>query len=373
MKNLTLTSVLLLILFSGVAQQKNYKPYYNEGEPWVFEKYNYNAIETIQDSLIKLNKVETKKTFALDKKGNKVLESITSFDEDNSYSLNNLTKRKVYFKSKLTSNNHKVYHWKAWGKNNSQYNTYTTIKGAKYLESKIVIWKNKILSRQVYFWSESGMVDSSHFYYKKSTQPTTITHYIYKDDKLIETKSYKKGELKQVKKYDCEPLGEVEKKVKTSKSCKNIEFDEDGNKIIVVEFTDNNGKTRKHKTTFVGDSEKLFRTESYDKKNRRTHLYETTDTSDINVGYTNKGKEKWRSEKIFKNGKLIEQSYSRKGKSISKTTYSYNKEQVLTMQQSAYNGKVHSTQSYEYNSIGLLTKQTTTNKRKIFTSFYEYD
>ncbi len=373
MKNLTLTTILLAILLSGVAQKENFKPYYNEGEPWAYMTYSYNAIETIQDSLIKQNRVGTKKTYILDKKGNKVLESVTSFDNDNSFTINKLSERKVFFKSKLSSNNHKAFHWKTWGNNNSQYNTYITIKGEQYLKSKIIIWKNKLVSRLEYFWNESGLVDSSHFYYKKSIEPTTVTHYTYKDNKMIETKSYEKGKLKQIRKYDCEPLGEVEKKVKASKSCKNVEFDKAGNKILVIEFTDNNGNTKKYKTTYVGDSKKVFRTESYNEKNKKIHLYETTDTSEINIDYTTKGKERWRSEKKFRDKKLIEQSYSRKGKSISKTTYSYNNEQVLVKQQSSYNGKVNSTQVYEYNSKGLLTKQTTTYKKKTYSSFYEYD
>jgi len=229
------------------------------------------------------------------------------------------------------------------------------------------------MSRQVYFWNERGMVDSSRYYYKRSIEPTTVTHYSYKDGKMIETKTYEKGKLIRVQKYDCEPLGEVEKRVKTSKSCKNVEFDKQGNKIVVMEFTDNDGKTRKYKTTFVGDSEKVFKTEGYDDKNRKTYLYQITDTSEININYTTKGKESWKSEKKYNNGKLVEQSYARKGKSISKTTYLYNNDLVLVKQENSYNDKISSTQVYEYDTNGLLVKQTTTNKKKTFTSFYEYD
>ena len=126
---------LLLLLFinasiCAVSQVTPYKPYYNLGEPWQFQQFNYyggNDPE-IQDSLIELHKIKAKSTYVINKKGEKELSSKKLYNGNkSSYEVYNLNKRKFNYRSFYKTNNYRVYEWKTWGKTQKQINEYITI------------------------------------------------------------------------------------------------------------------------------------------------------------------------------------------------------------------------------------------------------
>lgn len=375
MKKLFLSILIISSFINLIAQDEGYTPYYNNGEPWEFQNFKHSSSKKEQDSLIKLHRIETQKVYTFDKHGNKWLYSLSTFDSNqNEFSIWQLDEKRIRHKSQLVTNSQRVYQWRSWGGRYKQYNTYQSIKGKKYLTDKIVIHRNKLKSRTHYFWSKLGKIDSIYWYKKNKTNPHRITHYFYKNKKLAETKTYVKGKLKTIRKYDCEPLGKVEKKVKTSKSCKNIEFDTDGNKIEVHEYTNSKGKTRIWKYTYVGNTSKLFRTESFDYKGRPTYFKEETDTSKISKRFNRRGKEIWKSVQRYEKNKLVEGINYHKGKIQSRRVYSYNQrgQEVSSKTYSGSKQKWSYSTTTEYNDKGLISKSTFKTKRGTSISIREY-
>ena len=374
MKKLLVFTIFIFLIIQIFAQ-KEFRPYFNHGEPWEFQEFNPSTSKKEQDSLIKLYNIEARRVYLIDKNGNKKLHSLSSFDSNqNEFSIWQLNKKRIKHESQLVTNSHRVYQWEKWGGRSKQYNTYQTINGKKYLKDKINISKNKLKSRTEYFWSNSGRIDSTYWYKKNQNNPHRVTHYLYKNNKLAETKTYIKGELKTIRKYDCEPLGKIQKKVETSKSCKNTEFDKDGNRIEITEYTNSKGQTRVWKITFIGKTSKVFRNESFDYKGRPNYFEEVTDTTKI-TKFFKKGKVRSETVQKFKNNRLIEGIRYHKEKLSSRRIYTYNKNGQETSSK-VFSGKKQKwsyTTTTEYNTQGLISKTVFKNKRGSSISLREYN
>lgn len=376
MKNLIFTPIFMAVIFTGIAQEKNYLPYYNNGEPWQFQEFNRSTNDKTQDSLIQLHEIATRKEFKIDKQGRKNLYSITTFDSNqNEFSLWDLDKKRIKHKSQLATNGHRVFHWKDWGAPKQQFNSYSSIDGKNYLTEKIVVKRQHIESRTNYFYAKNGQIDSTHWFGKNDGQPTKVTHYLHKNGKLTETKTYEHGKLKTVRKYDCEPLGEVEKKLKTSQSCKNTEFDKEGNRIEISENTNSKGQISIFKTTYVGNSDKVYRYEGFDNKQRTTYFTEITDTSKRIKFYRKPGKMSSEAIEKYENGKLVRREYLKKGKVTNQRVYSYNEEgqEISETLRSGKKLKLNYSVSYEYNELGLIGKKTWKTDKKTIITFHEYN
>ncbi|MEN8929183.1 MAG: hypothetical protein ABF242_10365 [Flavobacteriales bacterium] len=382
MKN-PLTLFLIFASFWAISQKNSFTPYYNVGEPWQFQKlsfYGNDNVRKMQDSLIAKYNIKVRNTFAKNKKGETVLTKKMIYDGQNSQiALSNLRSRKMNYKSFHKINNYRIYEWKYWGSRQKQINEYLTINGKEFLKEKTYFTKNKTKGRTQYFWNKEGVLDSMRYFKKRDTKPASSTHYFYQNEKLAETKTYKNGKLTTVRKYDCTPLGEVQKKVKQTKSCVNTEFDKDGNKITVNEYTDEKGRTRKWKTTYFGDSKIVLKNEGFDFKNRRTYLEETTPTKQTYIYYKNglfsKGKESFKKVSHFDSQEnLIKSESYYNGKLSDTRIYTYNTNNLLLSQVNLNKkGKETYNITFEYNSQGLKIKETRRYKKKTYTSTYIYE
>lgn len=72
--------IFLVCIASSVcanSQSTPYKPYFNLGEPWLFQTFNYygDNDQQTQDSLIELNGIKEKSTYVINKNGEKELTS----------------------------------------------------------------------------------------------------------------------------------------------------------------------------------------------------------------------------------------------------------------------------------------------------------
>lgn len=375
MKSISLLSFLFLFNQLVFSQETGFTPYFNHGEPWQFQSFRPSELKKNQDSLIKVHHIETQKVYKYDKNGNRVLYSISTFDStQNEFSIWKLNNKRTSSESQLVSGSHRVYQWKTWGSEKKQYNSYVTIEDKKKLENKIVLKRNKIKSRTQYFWNAAGRLDSLYYFKKNSPTPNSVTHYMYNaDGKMIESRIYKKGTLKSIRKFDCQPLGKIEKKVETSTSCENIEMDENGNKIKVSEFTNDKGKKRIFKTTYHGNTNRTWKQEGFDYKDRPTYYNETTDTSKIYKSFNKKGKVTWESNTTLQHGKVVAKHQFRKGKLVSKNLFTYNDQGFLTSEKSYIGKKEDWSRSYEYTSMGLISKLVFNKKGKKSVTEREYN
>lgn len=382
MKNL-LTLTLIFVCVLAKSQSKTpYVPYYNLGEPWQFQQLSFygDDEEKTQDSLIELHQIKTKKAYSKNKKGQNVLVSKTIYNgKESQFKIYGMNDRKTNFKSYNKINNYRIYQWKTWGRPQKQINEYKTINGKEFVTERITLRVNKIKGKSQYFWSNQGLLDSMHYFSKRNTSPSSTVHYFYKNEKLAETKTYVKGKLTTVRKYDCTPLGEVQKKVRQTSVCVNTEFDANGNKITVSEYTDEKGRTRKWKTTYVGKSDVVFKKEGFDYKNRRTYLDEITAEKQTYIHYRTrgfrKGKESYKQVKYYDiNKNIVKKENYNNGKLFDYITFKYNTNGQLTARKSFNKkGKEYSSLTFEYNNLGLKIKQSKQYKKKLYVITYEYE
>lgn len=375
MKSISLLSLLFVFNQLGFSQETGFTPYYNNGEPWQFLSFRPSELKKNQDSIIKVNHIETQKVYKYDKNGNRVLYSISTFDSNqNEFSIWKLNNKRTSSESQLVSGSHRVYQWKKWGGAKKQYNSYVTVQDKKKLEDKIVLKKNKLTSRTHYYWNESGVLDSLHYFNKNKAIASSRTHYVYNSEgKMIESRIYNGNKLKSIRKFDCQPIGKVQKKVETTSSCVNTEMDENGNKINVSEFTNDKGKKRIFKTTYHGNTNRKWKQEGFYYKDRPTYYNETTDTSKIYKSFNKKGKVTWESNINLQNGKTISNSNYRKGKLVSQTLFTYNQNGQVTSEKSYINDKEDWSKTYEYNSQELISKIIHFKKGKTSITEREYN
>lgn len=71
----------------------------------------------------------------------------------------------------------------------------------------------------------------------KGRQDYLVERDYYPNRELKETRTYKKGKLKRVIKYDCTPIGETADKSKTSAICMKTSYDADSNRVETKEVT----------------------------------------------------------------------------------------------------------------------------------------
>ncbi len=366
--------IIIGTLFSGSLNAQYYYSDYSTGEP-VFYYFRYYGMNDSQDSLIKLHNIEAQKTYSLNDKGEKVFSGIKLYDEKYpKFDLSFRTKKKITYSTTTSTENFTVYDWKHWGSSSKQVTRFEKLNGKKFPKERIYFSGNKIYSRTQYFRNDTGRIDSTLFFRKRNTQPYSRTYYLYKNNKLAETKYYKKGKLKYVRKYDCTPLGEKVKKVKKTAVCSNTEFDKDGNKIVVNEFTNEKGKTTKTKRTFKGNSNVLIKRESFDGDNNSTFFFEKTDSKITQINYRRKGKESYKLvQHLDQKGNVIKQERFHKTKLKSTVLYEFNDQNFKT-KEIYFNKKRELTKetTIEYDKRNLIIKKTIKGEKDTFTQIFEY-
>jgi hypothetical protein len=347
MKTYLLTALILALYFNFYSQSRFYSE--NDDIPWGFLFYTRGGDK--QDSLIKKHKVIEYREY-INNKNKKELDSkvITDPNTGYKYKISNLSGKKIHYLSRQKINNYSIFQWKAYGKENKQINEYDSINGKEYIKEVTGYYKNKKSYTKFFFRNDTGRIDSTLSYNVKSDVYHSKMVYSYNNDKLIETQYYYKGKLKTVQKYDCNPIGELIKKVFQSSSCVNTEYDKDGNKIEIYVFTNSEGSESKSKTTYLGDSDKITKIENYRSDNSLYRLSTYSDSLKTTIYYKKNGKTSKKHLNYFDNS----------GTLIKSEDY--------------YKGKLNYTYKYEYNDLGLQTKYTYQYKNDDpRTVYFEYE
>ena len=171
-------------------------------------------------------------------------------------------------------------------------------------------------------------------YVKGTDEIASKSEYSYhQGGELAEKRYYVKGVLKKKWTYDCNPLGDEvkEDKVKDIGVCKDIKYDDLGNRVEITEVNEE-GKIRKHIS-------------KYDAKDRKIGA----------LSYSQKGKLIYESEHIYHDDSTLTYIYKNHRKNrVSIYETKYNADKNILMSKNYHKGKFSSMTTYKYDTDGLL-------------------
>jgi hypothetical protein len=282
--------------------------------PWLGQFYNeIPTKEQLWDSSITANhySVMTRTFSQFNKKGSKKKRTdifLFTYDEKgflaSYYETNSKNKKsekhEYNFKdSALVSYN--------YFKNNKPVRQYEITRNAKKKISDLVKKNSKgeIVSKQhTDFDPVTNYITRVAIYDKKGKEKKAIEYTYYEGKTMKQAKEYRKGKLKKIWNYTCDSKGIDEKKVKEIKVCKNVNVDENGNRVESNRIVNPKGEVELRVNTF-DRNERMIKQVVYD---------------DI--------KHKLKSEYSvnFKNGieEVVHKSYNKKRKPAFITTTTFN-------------------------------------------------
>ncbi|HWY10556.1 MAG TPA: hypothetical protein VN026_04470 [Bacteroidia bacterium] len=174
--------------------------------------------------------------------------------------------------------------------------------------------------------------------YDKNNKEKNAIEYSYYDGKnMKQAKEYKNGKLKKVWNYTCDPVGTNEKKVKEIKVCKNVNADENGNRVESNRIVNPKGEVELRVNTF-DKNDKMIKQMVYDDiKHKLKSEYTYTikaETEELERRfYSRKGKEYYYNKVVYsKSNKILSREVVHRGnqKNKYKTIFTYNDKDLLT-------------------------------------------
>jgi hypothetical protein len=190
----------------------------------------------------------------------------------------------------------------------------------------------------------------------KNDKEVYAVEYLYYDEKnLKEAKEFRKGKLKKVWNYTCDPAGTNEKKVKQLQVCKSTSVDKEGNKIESKRVVNEKGEVDLYISTY-DKNEKIIAQKVYD------------DVKHILL-------REYENKIVNGNVEFRFTSYTKKGKQALTTKSVNSPTKRLLLTESSYEGKHLWTTIFSYNAKDLLVGSVSTTgkeNRKAFESFAEY-
>lgn len=196
----------------------------------------------------------------------------------------------------------------------------------KIIETNHYSKDNKIYYTYKYTYNNKNKLATSSGF-RKGKQTYKNEYEYYDNGSLKETREYnKKGKLKKIYNYACEPTGTVEKKITQENICKKRTYNPDSSYVVIYEGHDNKGNMARRIVKYSKDSLELEQT-FYNKKDKETRKYITEYKDKKVVGFQNfySGKLIRKYNYSYKPNGLTDsyQSYNKKGKLLQKTVYEY--------------------------------------------------
>lgn len=319
--------------------------------PWLNQFYNEfpsrgdlldssvaaNHYSSMTRSLTEFNKKGTKKkrtdtfSFQYDEKG-----FMTSFIKSNS-------KNKKTEKHEYTYKDSFLVVYKLY-KNGKLHKGYEISRNAKHKITDILKTNSKgemILKQHNDYDGDLKMLTRVALY-NKSNKEKNAVEYSYSDgENMKQAKEYRKGKLKKVWNYTCDAKGTDEKKVKEIKVCKNVNVDENGNRVESNRIVNSKGEVELRVNTF-DKNERFIKQKIYDDlKHRLKSEFSTTfekgNEKTVYKHYNRKEKPVWQSTFTYSSFHKILSSEFATGKKLKRvfmTTFQYNEKNLLTYSES---------------------------------------
>lgn len=284
-------------------------------------------------TLTQFNKKGTKKnridtfSFTYDEKG-----FLTSYYESNSKNKKSEKHEYAFKDSALIGY---IYY-----KNSKPVRQYEIIRNTKKKISDLVKKNSKgqIVSKQhTDFDPNTNYITRVVIYDKNNKEKKAIEYTWYEGKNMKQAKEYRKGKLKKIWNYTCDPKGMDEKKVKEIKVCKNVNVDENGNRVESNRIINPKGEIELRVNTFDA-KERMIKQQVYDDiKHVLKSEFSTTivngNEQTVYKWYDKKGKPTHISTIVYSGfHKILSSEYivGKKQKRVYKMVFSYNEKNLLT-------------------------------------------
>jgi hypothetical protein len=198
--------------------------------------------------------------------------------------------------------------------------------------------KGEIIAKQHNDYDESVNRLSRIALFDKNNKEKSAIEYSYHDSKnMKQAKEYKNGKLKKVWSYSCDPAGTEEKKVKEMKVCKNVNVDENGNRVETSRIVNPKGDVELRVNTFDKNDKMIKQTVVDDIQHKLI--------SDYTITYSNGIEE------------IVYKVYSRKKRPIYINTLKYNGFHKILSSEFTVGKKLDRVykRTFQYNDKNLLT------------------
>lgn len=315
--------------------------------PWLNQFYNeFPTRGDLYDSSVAANHYSsmTRTMTFFDKKGAKKKRTDTfSFQYDDkgfmtsyvsSNSKNKKMERHEYAYKDSFLVDYKFY------KNGKLYKGYEITRNGKHKITDIIKTNSKgiMTSKQHNDFNENLTLLTRVALYDKNHKEKNAVEYSYQDgDNMKQAKEYRKGKLKKVWNYTCDTKGTDEKKVKEVKVCKNVNVDENGNRVESNRIVNHKGEVELRVNTF-DKNERMIKQKVYDDlKHKLKSEFSTTLINGIEETiykyYDKKERPIWVSTATYNSSHKILSSEFSAGKQLKrvyKTTFQYNDKNLMT-------------------------------------------
>ena len=169
---------------------------------------------------------------------------------------------------------------------------------------------NEIVSKQHNTYDEKfNKLIRSAIYDRKNREKTAIEYTYYDAKTMKQAREYRKGKLKKLWNYTCDPAGVKEEKVKEMKVCKNTNADEYGNRVETTRIVNPKGEIELSISTFDKNNEIINQQVFDDVKHKlRSEWHSTTANGNIEkvyIYYNKRGKQQYSSKAVFNNLKQL--------------------------------------------------------------------
>ncbi|MBP7808543.1 MAG: hypothetical protein KA163_04580 [Bacteroidia bacterium] len=315
--------------------------------PWLNQFYNeFPSRGDLLDSSVAANHYRsmTRTMTFFDKKGTKKKRTDTFlFQYDNkgfmtSYEKSN-SKNKKAEKHEYTYKDSLLVVYK-YHKKGKLYKGYEITRNGKHKITDIVKTNSKgeMISKQHNDFDESLTMITRVTLYDKKNKEKNAVEYSYNDgNNMKQAKEYRKGKLKKVWNYNCDAKGTDEKKVKEIKVCKNVNVDENGNRVESNRIVNHKGEVELRVNTF-DKNERMIKQKVYDDlKHKLKSEFSTTVVNGIEETiykyYDKKERPIWISTATYNSAhKILSSEFvsGKKLKRVFKTTFQYNDKNLMT-------------------------------------------
>jgi hypothetical protein len=201
--------------------------------------------------------------------------------------------------------------------------------------------KGEVISKKHHDFDPETKLISRVAIFGKNNKEKQAIEYTYFDAKnMKQAREYRKGKLKKVWNYTCDPAGSKEK-VKEIKVCKNVNVDENGNRVETNRIVTPKGEVELRINTFDKNNQMIRQLIYDDIKHKLESEWAYTSVNGtmqrIYKTYNKRGKEDYYNKTIYDNsGRILSNEYviGTRKKSAFKTNFYYNDKKLITHSES---------------------------------------
>lgn len=197
--------------------------------------------------------------------------------------------------------------------------------------------KNTVVMKQHNDYNENLNLSKTAVYDKNGKEKKAIEYTYYDAKAMKQAKEYRKGKLKKIWNYTCDPAGVKEEKVKEMKICKNVNVDENGNRVETNRIVNPKGEVELRVNTFDKNDRMIKQLVYDDVKHKLKSEWSYAPLNDkwemLYIAYDKKGRQNYYNKAIFNSWQRIlsnEYVMGRKKKSTFRTSFEYNDKHLMT-------------------------------------------